>query len=112
MKRFESEPETHVSLRDRRAFKKMFTVLMGHLKLYDVEVSAYRLLIEQLKKNAPNIPWDEMLRDIRNTNRFRRHFRKKYDVTVEKFLEQVDAEISGHRERVFLREWKPKGRAN
>ncbi len=112
MKPSESEPETHVSLRDRRAFKKMFTLLMAQLKLYDVEVSSYRLLIEQLKKSAPDIPWDKMLRDIRNTKRFRQHFRKKYDVTVENFLEQVDAQISGHRERVFLREWKPKGRAH
>jgi hypothetical protein len=52
-------------------FKKMFMALMAQLKLYDVEVSAYRLLIEQLKKNASDIPWGKMLKDIRNTKRFR-----------------------------------------
>src|SRR5713101_5363077 len=112
MKRSESEPQTHVSLRDQRAFKKMFTLLMAQLKLYDVEVSSYRLLIEQLRKSATDISWDKMLRDIRNTKRFRQHFRKKYDVSVENFPEQVEAQISGHRERVFLREWEPKGRVN
>jgi hypothetical protein len=112
MKRTQPETATHVSLRDRRAFKKTFTILMTQLKLRDVEVSSYRILIEQLKENGPDIPWEKMLKKIRSTKQFRQHFRKKYDVTLENFLAQIDAEVSRQEERLFLREWKPKGRAN
>jgi hypothetical protein len=64
------QPDMHLSLRDRRAFKKMFTILMTQLKLYDVEVSAYRVLMEGLKATGPDIPWEKMLKNIRNRKRF------------------------------------------
>jgi hypothetical protein len=82
------------------------------LKLYDVEVSAYRVLMEGLKATGPDIPWEKMLKNIRNRKRFRQHFKKKYDVTLETFLQQIDAEVSGQEARLFLREWKPKGPSN
>jgi hypothetical protein len=40
------------------------------------------------------------------------HFKKKYDVTLETFLQQIDAEVSGQEARLSLREWKPKGPSN
>jgi hypothetical protein len=99
-----------VVLTDRKALRTVFEVLMIQHRFFEKDLYAYRVAFEVAQQLYPNLKLNDLIKDARKSPKLRKHLREKYGkLTVEKFLQHIDQEVSDQELRSFLAEWKPTG---
>jgi hypothetical protein len=95
---------------NRASLKRIVEVLMFQHKRYEKELYVYRFAFAVADEMYPRLKLKGLLKDARKSPDLRKHLRAKYGgLTVEKFLQRIDEEISAQEVEEFLASWTPTG---
>ena len=100
---------------DKEKFKKLITFVINNFKAIETELVAFQLTLHALKQVRPSEAefFETSLKAARISKPLQDQMRQKYDVALDRFLQQGEQSEPAEWALKFLQEWQPpKGPVN